>query len=329
MRKNIAATPALPVIGVIGLGIMGGIMAETLRGAGYRVNGYDITPAARARLKRAGGKPMASTARVAQESDVLITSLATSAALAAVAAEIAATAKPGKRPLVIETSTLPLDEKDAAAAVLKRAGIKVLDCPISGTAARMKERAWTIFVSGEAKACKVALPILRVFTDNVPHVGPYGHGTRMKYAANHLVAIYNVAYGEVVTFARKMGLDPRRMLELFGNSPVLGTGVMRLRMPFMLERKYSPPTMKVQVWQKDMQVIGDMAKSLDCPLPLFNACAPLYTTAMAQGLALQDTAAVAEVLGQMAGLPRQREGTGIRSASTEKRGREQRTLRRK
>jgi 3-hydroxyisobutyrate dehydrogenase-like beta-hydroxyacid dehydrogenase len=54
--------------------------------------------------------------------------------------------------------------------------------------------------------------------------------------------------------------------------------------------------------QKDMQVIGDMAKLLDCPLPLFNTCAPLYTAAMARGLSQHDTAAVCEVLGRMAGL---------------------------
>jgi 3-hydroxyisobutyrate dehydrogenase len=60
--------------------------------------------------------------------------------------------------------------------------------------------------------------------------------------------------------------------------------------------------MKVEVWQKDMQVIGDLAKSVGCPLPIFNATAPIYTAAMAQGLALQDTASTAEVLGQMAGL---------------------------
>jgi 3-hydroxyisobutyrate dehydrogenase len=70
----------------------------------------------------------------------------------------------------------------------------------------------------------------------------------------------------------------------------------------MIKREYSPPTMKVEVWQKDMQVIGDLAKSVGCPLPIFNATAPIYTAAMAQGLALQDTASTAEVLGQMAGL---------------------------
>ena len=70
----------------------------------------------------------------------------------------------------------------------------------------------------------------------------------------------------------------------------------------MVDQKYLPAAMKVEMWQKDMQVIGDMAKSVDCPVPLFTACAPLYTTAMAQGLSQHDTASVCEVLGQMAGL---------------------------
>jgi 3-hydroxyisobutyrate dehydrogenase-like beta-hydroxyacid dehydrogenase len=116
------------------------------------------------------------------------------------------------------------------------------------------------------------------------------------------VAIYNVAYAESVTLARKMGLNPQDVLDLFGNSPVLGTGVMRLRMPMMLERQYTPATMKVEVWQKDMQVIGDMAKSVDCPTPLFSTCAAIYTSAMALGLAMEDTASTAEVMSAMAGI---------------------------
>ena len=70
----------------------------------------------------------------------------------------------------------------------------------------------------------------------------------------------------------------------------------------MVEQNYLPATMKVEVWQKDMQVIGDMAKSVDCLLPLFTTCAPIYTTAMAQGLSQHDTASVCDVPGRMAGL---------------------------
>jgi L-threonate 2-dehydrogenase len=291
-------------IGIIGLGIMGGAMANELIKAGYAVSGLDVLPSANARLKKMGGKVVKSATELANLSDVVIVSLSTSKALEDTTRQLALTTRREKsKPLiVIETSTLPMADKTAMQTSLKRLGISVLDCPISGTAVRLKDRAWTIYSSGAKKTFDQIKPILQVFTDNLPFVGAYGNGTKMKFAANHLVAIYNVAYAESVTLARKMGLDPQQVLDLFGNSQVVGTGVMRLRMPFMINRQYSPPTMKVEVWQKDMQVIGDMAKSIDCPLPVFSACAPIYSAAMAQGLAQEDTASVSEVLGMMAGL---------------------------
>ncbi len=293
-----------PVLGVVGLGIMGGAMAEALVKAGYTVYGYDVVPAAMRRLKEAAGHPLKSAAAVAEKSDLIIVSLSTTQALDSVVDDICASkvSKDAKK-IVIETSTLPLGDKEAAYKKLKRQGLDVLDCPISGTAVRMKERAWTVFVSGSKSAAKRVDTVLRVFTDKVPYVGVYGNGTKMKFSANHLVAIYNVACAESVNLARKMGLDPQHVLDMFGNSPIIGTGVMRLRMPFMIDRHYEPPTMKVEVWQKDMQVIGDLAKAVDCPTPLFTACASIYTSAMAQGLAQQDTASVSEVLANMAGVP--------------------------
>jgi 3-hydroxyisobutyrate dehydrogenase-like beta-hydroxyacid dehydrogenase len=296
-----------PVVGVVGLGIMGGAMAEALVKAGYSVCGFDVVAAACRRLKQAGGRPLKSPAQVAEQADMVIVSLSTTEALQSVVQDICASqVKKDAKKIVIETSTLPLSDKEDAYKKLKRKGLDVLDCPISGTAVRMKERAWTVFVSGSKTSAKRVDDVLRVFTDKVPYVGVYGNGTKMKFSANHLVAIYNVACAEAVNLARKMGLDPQDVLDMFGSSPIIGTGVMRLRMPFMIERSYSPPTMKVEVWQKDMQVIGDLAKSVDCPTPLFTTCASIYTAAMAQGLAQQDTASVSEVLANMAGVPAQK-----------------------
>jgi 3-hydroxyisobutyrate dehydrogenase-like beta-hydroxyacid dehydrogenase len=299
------ASKAKSTIGVVGLGIMGGAMARDLVKAGYAVVGFDVAPAAMQRLQAVGGVPFNSARQVAIEANVVIVSVATSAALGAVVQEIAAAQrKPGAPALlVLETSTLPIEDKEAALALLAPRGITVMDCPISGTAERLKERAWTVFCSGPDAVYQQARPIFQVFTDNTPNVGAFGNGTKMKFAANHLVAIYNVACAEAVALARKMGLDPQHVLDQFGPSPVVGTGVMRLRMPFMIRHTYQPATMKVEVWQKDMQVIGDMAKSVDCPTPLFDACRPIYTAAMAMGHSQDDTASVAEVLGAMAGLP--------------------------
>jgi len=304
MTSKSAST--LPTVGIYGLGIMGGIMAEALLDYGYKVCGFDIDAKAKNRFQKYGGQFLPQSSDVAARADILIVSVATAKALEQVTLAIVEGQKTRKSktpPIVIETSTLTMADKNLFAKTLSSVGISALDCPISGTAVRMKDRAWTIFASGTKAAYKKALPVLEVFTDNVPYVGVFGNGTKLKFSANHLVAIYNVAYAESVALARKMGVDPREVLKLFGNSPVLGTGVMRLRMGMMVERKYSPPTMKVEVWQKDMEVIGQMAKSVDCPTPMFQTAASIYTAAMAQGLSQEDTASTAEVFAKMAGLP--------------------------
>jgi L-threonate 2-dehydrogenase len=297
-----------PTIGVIGLGIMGSAMANALLKAGHPVTGYDIRPESRRRLKKAGGRPLASSSAVAASADVVITSLATVAALDDAVEKISLARRAGRRErlIVIETSTLPIADKERALLRLKKVGIALLDCPISGTAVRMQQGAWTIFVSGASAACRRVKPVLGVFTHNAPYVGAFGNGLRMKFIANHLVAIYNVAIGETMTFARRMGLAPQQVWDLFAASPVIGHGVFKLRGKFMVDRRYLPATMKVEVWQKDMQVIGDMAKSVACPVPLFTACAPIYSAAMAQGLSQHDTASVCEVLDAMAGGTRSR-----------------------
>ncbi len=280
-------------MGVIGLGIMGGAMAEELIGAGFRVCGYDPAAAARRRLERAGGRALASSAAVAESAGILITSLASSKALESAVDGIASVKGRG---ILVETSTLPLADKQRARARLRRAGWAALDCPISGTAVRLKERAWTIFASGDKPALARAARVLRVFTDNVRPVGRFGNGMRMKMVANHLVAILNVASAEAITFARRMGLDARQVWQLFGSSPVVGSGVLRLRGGFMVERRYRPATMKVAVWQKDMKIIGEMARAVRSPTPLFSACGPLFDAAMAQGYGDADTASVCAVL---------------------------------
>jgi L-threonate 2-dehydrogenase len=177
----------------------------------------------------------------------------------------------------------------------------MLDAPISGTATATPQSMWVMYLSGPQAACREAATVVRTFTLQAPRVGGLGAGTKLKFAANHLVAIYNVAYAEMVTLCRRMQLDPALALRHLGDSPYLGTGAMRLRVPFMIERRYEPATMKMALWQKDMQVIAAMARSLDCPTPLFDASATIYTAALAMGLGQADTAATAEVLGRLAG----------------------------
>ena len=283
-------------VGLVGLGTMGGIMARTLLAQGYEVWGHDPVASLRRRWARAGLQTPGSNAEVARVAQVLIMSLPSADALRSVVQEcaLAAPAQPGQ--IVMETSTLPLADKLWAARELRRQGRVMLDSPISGTATPHPETTWIMYLSGPVAACRQAARLARAFTLSAPRVGPLGSGIKLKIAANHLVGVYNVACAEMVALCRAMGLDPETALQHMGHSPYIGTGLMRLRMPMMIRREYQPATMKLGLWQKDMQVIGDMARSVDCPTPLLNACAAVYTAAMAQGLEEDDTAAVAQVL---------------------------------
>ena len=292
---------AQQTVGMIGLGIMGSAMSYNLLRAGIRVVGYDVAPGARRAHKRAGGVPVKSVREVARRAGIVVTSLPSARALAEVAAELARSAK--RHTVVVETSTLPIEAKAAARDALARRGVILLDCPLSGTGAQARAKDLLIYVSGERSAYRKIAPVLPGFTSAAFYVGPFGAGSKMKFVANLLVAIHNVAAAEAMVLGMKAGLDPAMILKVVAGGAG-GSRMFQVRGPMMVKGDYSEATMKNEVWQKDMTIIGDFARGLDCPTPLFAASAPIYNAAMAMGLGKQDTGAVCKVLEEMAGKPR-------------------------
>ncbi|HZF19372.1 MAG TPA: NAD(P)-dependent oxidoreductase [Burkholderiales bacterium] len=290
-------------VGMIGLGIMGSAMSINLMRAGVRVIGYDVVPGARAAHRRAGGVPVKSPREVARRADTVIISLPSARALADVAAELAKSARRGT--VVVETSTLPIEAKTAARDALAKRGVTLLDCPLSGTGAQARAKDLLIYVSGERAAYDRIAPVLPGFTSANYYVGAFGSGSKMKFVANLLVAIHNVAAAEAMVLGMKAGLDPAMILKVVAGGAG-GSRMFQVRGPMMVKGDYSEATMKNEVWQKDMTIIGDFARSLDCPTPLFAASAPIYNSAMAMGLGKQDTGAVCKVLEEMAGRPRRK-----------------------
>ncbi len=290
-------------IGICGLGIMGSAMGANLVRAGFKVAGYDPLPRARRALVRAGGRALGSNGELARRCEIVITSLPSAAALEAAARELAGRARRGL--LVIETSTLPIEAKERARRVLAAAGATLLDCPLSGTGAQARTRDLAVYASGPRAAVRRCAPVFEGFARAHYYVGAFGAGSKMKFVANLLVAIHNVSAAEALVLGRKAGLDPALVYKVVGD----GAGSSRMfqvRGPMMVAEDYSDATMKVEIWQKDMAIIADFARSLGCPTPLFNASAPLYTAALAAGRGKQDTAAVHAVLGDMAGLKRRK-----------------------
>ena len=290
------ALSSKPVIGMIGLGIMGSAMAANTVGAGYTVIGYDVDVARVREHVRAGGTAARSSADVRKRSDIVICSLPSAAALAQVAAELA---ESDGADVVVETSTMPLAVKVAAQQRLTEAGVTLLDCPLSGTGSQAKVRDIVVYVSGAESAYREAAPVMDAFARAHYYVGAFGAGSKMKFVANLLVAIHNVAAAEGLVLAMKAGLDPALTLKVIAD----GAGssrMLQVRGPMMVSGDYSSATMKLDVWQKDMNAIADFAKDVGCPTPLFATTAPIYLAALAAGRGAEDTGAVCAVLEKMA-----------------------------
>jgi 3-hydroxyisobutyrate dehydrogenase-like beta-hydroxyacid dehydrogenase len=290
-------------VGVIGLGIMGGAFAQNLIKAGWHVVGYDIDPDRRRAMAKAGVEIAADAKALATETPTIITSLPKPAALDATVKAIVE-AHVGPR-VIVEASTFIIDDKVRAERALRKAGHVMLDCPISGTGSQAKTKDLVVYASGDSKAIRKLKPLFAGFARAAHDLGAFGNGSRMKYVANLLVAINNVAAAEAMVLGIKAGLDPQTVLEMVttgaGNSRVF-----ELRAPMMVKDNYDEATMKISVWQKDMAVIGQFAREIGVPTPMFDASVPVYNKAMKSGHAEHDTAAVCAVLEKMARVKRRR-----------------------
>lgn len=289
------------IVGIVGLGIMGGAIARNLKARGWHVSGFDTNTARRKEAGNAGIDVVAEAAEAAAKATTVLTILPRPDSLTTTIRQIA-DAKLPKR-IIVELSTFSLDDKSAAEALAREAGHVLLDCPISGTGAQAKTRDLSLYASGDAESIESVRPLLLDFSRAVTNLGAFGNGSRMKFVANLLVAIHNVASAEAFALGMKAGLDPQQILELV-KSGAGNSRVFELRGPMMAEGDYDDATMKISVWQKDMAIIRQFARELGCQVPLLDASAPIYSAAVEHGLGDKDTAAVCLILEEMAGIKR-------------------------
>lgn len=283
-------------ISIIGLGIMGMAYARNLRSAGFEVVGFDLSEDARQALRACGGEPKDSASAAAEAGDCVLLALPSVAALKMVTQEIVPVLQPGIA--VAEMGTLPLEAKEAARVSIEVSGAHLLDCPVSGTGAQAANGDLVIFMSGDNAIAETIRPVFEGFARDVRHVGPFGAGMKLKYVANLLVSIHNLATAEALLLAERSGLD----LQMTFDAIAAGAGTSRMlevRGPLMISGEYEPATMKMDVYIKDVMLILEHARQTSTPLPLMSATLPYYTAALSQGRHKQDTAALFSVMKQM------------------------------
>lgn len=287
-------------VAIIGLGIMGGAIARNLIASGLKVSGFDLDKSRADAAVSAGVAVKRSAADAADGADLVLTSLPSTEALDATVDALAAKPRPGL--ILAEISTFPIAAKEKARDRLAAAGITALDCPLSGTGAQAQTRDLALYGSGDEAAFSRCRDAFAGFARVSHYLGAFGNGSRMKFIANLLVAVHNVAAAEAIVLGAKAGLDPERILEVISSGA--GTSrIFELRGPMMAKGVYTPPTATMHVLQKDSAIITEFARELGVETPMLDAAAPLYDEAEAMGYAEEDVGAVHAVLARRAGLP--------------------------
>jgi L-threonate 2-dehydrogenase len=289
-------------VGILGLGIMGSAYAQHALASGFATSGCDVDAAALQRFQASGGDPRATAASLARDSDVLLSALPSVAALELSFFGPGGVAEGARRGLVVvEMSTLPLAAKEAARARLAERGVTMLDAPVSGTGSQAREKDLAVYASGDRAAFDASRAVLEALARSVTYVGDFGVGSKLKFVANLLVTIHNLSTAEAIVLGAKAGIDPQMLFDVIADSAG-ASRMFSIRGPMMLHDDYEDATMKLDIYQKDIEIIGDFARALGVPTPLFSASAQFYTAAIADGRAKQDTAAIATVLKRMAGM---------------------------
>ncbi len=209
----------MATIGFIGLGNMGGPMARNLLKAGHKLRAFDIVKANLDPVVAAGAVAAKSAAEAATAAEFVITMLPAGEHVRSVylgaGGVIAAAAKTG---LLIDSSTIDVETARAVGAEAAKAGLAMLDAPVSGGVAGAEGATLTFMVGGPAEAFQRGQPILQAMGKTIVHAGPAGNGQAAKICNNMILGVSMIAVAEGFLLAEKLGLDAQKLFDISSKS---------------------------------------------------------------------------------------------------------------
>lgn len=288
-------------LGYVGLGAMGGNMADLLMSKGHAVTGYNRTAAKADWLVKKGMTLASSPKAVAQAADVIFVMVTNSTADEAVMNGpdgLLAGLTPGK--VVIDMSTVSPAVSRALAAKVREKGADMIDAPVSGSIITLQQGKLSVMVGGRKTTFDKVKPILDDVGPKVTHVGDNGLALVMKIATNLSLAVQMLAFSEGVLLAEKSGIARETAVDVLMHS-VIASPMVVYRGPFVLKMP-SEAWFNVNMMQKDMLLALELGRQVDVPLPTTAVTNEFLTTARAMGLVEEDFATIFKVLANMSGV---------------------------
>jgi 2-hydroxy-3-oxopropionate reductase len=288
-------------VGYIGLGLMGKSIARNILKAGFPLVVHNRSHASVEELVAEGAIAASTPAVVAAQVDVVFTNLPDTPDVEKVVLGEKGILEGAHHGLiVIDNSTIKPASARMIAEKLAERNMFALDAPVSGGDIGARNGTLTIMVGGDASALEKAMPVLMAMGKTVTHVGDAGAGQVAKAANQIMVAAQMVAMGELLVFAKKAGVDPRKVVDAIkGGAAQCWT--LDVKPPRLFDGNRNPG-FKAHMQLKDLRIIAETAKEYDIPILGTAENTRLFQQMIDQGMGELDNSAVVGVIEKLAGI---------------------------
>lgn len=282
-------------VGVIGLGAMGGGMAQSLRRAAFDVHVFDVRPGVAQEFAREGGTACTTAGQLASACDVVVSAVVNAAQTEQVLfGEGGAAAAMRTGSAFVMCSTVDPNWSSALETRLDPLGLLYLDAPMSGGVAKAAAGELTMMTSGRPEAYAKCQPVLDAIAARVYKLGDRaGAGSKVKIIHQLLAGVHIAAAAEAMALGLREGADPQALYDVItnsaGNSWMFGN-----RMAHVLAGDYTPLS-SVDIFVKDLGLVLDLARSSKFPLPLASTAHQMFMQASSAGHAKEDDSAVIKI----------------------------------
>nr|WP_312477344.1 L-threonate dehydrogenase [Achromobacter ruhlandii] len=282
-------------VGVIGLGAMGAGIAQSLRRGGCRVHAYDIRPGVAAAFAEQGGVACETLADMAAACDVVVSVVVNAQQTESVLfgeGGIATALRPGS--VFVMCSTVDPAWSSALESRLAAQGIRYLDAPISGGAAKAAAGQMTMMTAGAPAAYAACGNVLEAMAGKVYRLGERaGAGSKVKIINQLLAGVHIAVAAEAMALGLREGVDAAALYEVITHSAG-NSWMFENRMAHVLAGDYAPLS-AVDIFVKDLGLVLDTARHSRFPLPLASTAHQMFMQASAAGHGREDDSAVIKI----------------------------------
>jgi len=280
-----------PVVGFIGLGLMGKPMVRNLLKAGYEVSVWNRTRSKSDALAQDGAKVASSAREAAAAADVLITIVSDPPALEAVLWGEGALEGLRRGSVLVDSSTVSPALERRIAEVCRERGVETLDAPVTGGTWGAEKAELVFMVGGEAATLARVEPVLGAMGKKWFHLGPHGAGQIVKLAMNLLLALEVQALAEALALVSGAGIPAENLIGVMQAS-MARAPVLDVKAPMILKQEYTP-SFPLRLMHKDMGLALELANQVGVPLPASAASRETYSAVKGAAKEDVDYAAVA------------------------------------